>query len=236
MVETRQVFLTGSTGYIGCRLGRLLLARGHYLKALARFNMATMWNLPRDCHPVFGSALDDGYASHVPPSDTFVHLVGVSHPSPSKAAEFRAVDLKSLEVAVKVAQAAHIRHFVYVSVAHPAPAMKAYTAVREECEQIIRASGLNATIFRPWYVLGPGHRWPYALLPLYWLMECLPWTRNGARRLGLITLQQMLTALVAAVENPCEGIRILEVPEIRMVRTLMHGKLQREAGPVPVEE
>ena len=75
--------------------------------------------------------------------------------------------------------------------------------------------GMNATILRPWYVLGPGHRWPYLLLPMYWLCELLPPTRKGARRLGLITLAQMLSALIHAVENPAAGIRIIEVPEIR---------------------
>ena len=25
----------------------------------------------------------------------------------------------------------------------------------------------RTTILRPWYVLGPGHRWPYALKPMY---------------------------------------------------------------------
>ncbi|HEY6968482.1 MAG TPA: NAD(P)H-binding protein, partial [Candidatus Angelobacter sp.] len=150
----KTVFLTGNTGYIGSRLAQMLMARGHYVKALARFNTARISNLPHDCHPVFGDAVNGGYQSHVPPSDTFVHLVGVSHPSPSKAALFRSVDLKSLETAVRAAQSAQIRHFVYLSVAHPAPVMKAYIAVREECEQIIRSSGLKATILRPWYVLG----------------------------------------------------------------------------------
>jgi uncharacterized protein YbjT (DUF2867 family) len=213
--SSRTVFLTGSTGYMGSRLGQLLLSRGHYVKALARFNIATMGNLPKDCHPVFGDAVGGGYESHVAPADTFVHLVGVSHPSPSKAALFRSIDLKSVETAVHAAQSAQIQHFVYVSVAHPAPVMKAYTAVRQECEEMIRASGLNATILRPWYVLGPGHRWPYALLPMYWLMERIPATRESALRLGLVTLDQMLAALVMAVENPCEGIQIMDVPTIR---------------------
>jgi len=43
----------------------------------------------------------------------------------------------------------------------------------------------------------------------------LPSTRDTAQRLGLVTLKQMLDALVQAVENPCRGIRILEVSEIR---------------------
>ena len=40
-------------------------------------------------------------------------------------------------------------------------------------------------------------------------------TRDGARRLGLVTLAQMTRALVHAVENPSSGSRIVEVPEIR---------------------
>jgi uncharacterized protein YbjT (DUF2867 family) len=102
-----------------------------------------------------------------------------------------------------------------LSVAQPAPMMKAYVEVRAECEAMIRQSGLDSTVLRPWYVLGPGHRWPYALLPMYWLLEQLPWTRDDARRLGLVTLEQMKLTLVAAVENPRQGIRVLEVPQIR---------------------
>ena len=34
-------------------------------------------------------------------------------------------------------------------------------------------------------------------------------------RLGLVTLEQMLQALVQAVENPLSGVRVLGVPEIR---------------------
>jgi hypothetical protein len=49
-------------------------------------------------------------------------------------------------------------------------------------------------------------------------MEQLPRTRDGARRLGLVTLEQMTHALAAAVENPCHGIRTVEVPEIRAGR------------------
>jgi uncharacterized protein YbjT (DUF2867 family) len=117
--------------------------------------------------------------------------------------------------AVRAATAAGIQHFVYVSVAHPAPVMKAYIEVRAECEGTIRNSGMNATILRPWYVLGQGHRWPYVLLPMYWLLELLPSTRNGAKRLGLVTLEQMRQAMVRTVEDPSHGVRIVEVPEIR---------------------
>jgi uncharacterized protein YbjT (DUF2867 family) len=155
------------------------------------------------------------YSSHIAPADTFVQLVGVSHPNPSKAAEFRRIDLASGQGAIDAAQAAGVRHFVYISVAHPAPIMKAYIEVRSQCEVVIRQSGMDATILRPWYVLGPGHRWPYFLIPIYKLMELLPSTRAGATRLGLVTLNQMVRSLVYAIETPAPGVRTVEVPEIR---------------------
>ena len=123
--------------------------------------------------------------------------------------------MPSIQAAVKAAKFASVRHFIYVSVAHPAPVMKAYIEVRSTGEELIRKAGLDATILRPWYVLGPGHQWPHALRPVYWLMERLPATRDSARRLGLVTLRQMAAALVRAVENPARGIRLVEVPEIR---------------------
>ena len=72
-----------------------------------------------------------------------------------------------------------------------------------------------ATILRPWYVLGPGRRWPVILKALYWVMGLIPSTRESAERLGLVTLEQMVATLVRSVENPPQGVRILSVPEIR---------------------
>ncbi len=69
---------------------------------------------------------------------------------------------------------AGVQHFIYVSVAQPAPVMKAYIQVRAECEAMIRQSGMK------------------------------------------VTLEQMTRALVDAVENPCRGVRIIGVPEIRV--------------------
>jgi hypothetical protein len=64
-------------------------------------------------------------------------------------------------------------------------------------------------------VLGPGHRWPYALLPVYWLFERMPSRRDAALRLGLVTHAQMITALMRAVEDGSAGAGVREVPDIR---------------------
>ena len=216
--ERHCVFVAGGTGYMGQRLIARLLDRDHEVRALVR--PGSEKKLPSGCTSVLGNALEGAsYANQIAPADTFVQLVGVAHPSPAKAAEFRQVDLPSGLGAVAAAKAAGIRHFVYLSVAHPAPMMQAYIAVRSECEAAIESAGLNATILRPWYVLGPGHWWPYLLVPVYKLAEQLAATRDGAHRLGLVTLEQMTSALTVAVENPVQGRRVVRVPEIRSARS-----------------
>lgn len=213
-----RVFVTGATGYLGSRLIPRLVANGHAVRALLR--PASRAKLPvgtdTHCEIIEGDALDAAsYVEALRGCDTLVHLVGVAHPSPARAAEFISVDLASIEAAVVAARQARVRHLVYVSVAQPAPLMQAYVDARRRGESLIRAARLDATVLRPWYVLGPGHRWPVALLPAYWLAACVPGLRDGARRLGLVTIGQMLGALETAVERPAQGVRILDVPAIR---------------------
>lgn len=214
MTVLRTIFITGGTGYIGRRLIPLLLDRGYAVRALARTGSEN--KLPPGCQVIVGNALDEAsFSNQIPPSHTYIQLIGVAHPSPSKVEQFKAIDLVSVRASVLAAKTAGIDHFIYVSVAHPAPLMKEYIAVRSEGEALIKSNGFNATILRPWYVLGPGHRWPVLLRPVYWVLERLPSTRDSARRLGLVTLTQMLAALVAAVERVPNGIRLVEVPEIK---------------------
>ncbi len=211
---SKTVFVTGGTGYMGTRLIPRLLHRGFRVKAVAR--PGSEGRLPAGVSPVVANVLDGAtYASALEPGATFVHLVGVSHPSPAKAREFVEVDQRSALEAIRVARAAAVSHFIYVSVAHPAPVMKEYIDVRRCCEDALRESGLNATILRPWYVLGPGHLWPYALFPFYWIAERVPSLRDGAERLGLVTINQMVDALGRAVLCPAAGLQVWGVPDIR---------------------
>jgi len=92
-----------------------------------------------------GNPLDRAtFAGEVAPSDTFVQLVGVPHPSPRKAQQFRDVDLVSVTESAAAARAAGVRHFVYLSVAQPAPVMRDYVAVRAEGERLVRESAVCA--------------------------------------------------------------------------------------------
>ena len=195
------VLLTGGTGYMSRALIPELVNRGHSVRALVR--PGSEQKLAKGATAVKGDALNAASVrSAMGGADVLVHLVGVAHPSPVKARQFREIDLRSIGATV----AARPPQSVCVSVAHPAPSMKSYIEARIEGERLIRDAELNATILRPWYVVGPGHWWPAALLPVYWLMERVPATRAGARR---------TVALADAVDYPVKGERVVDVPGIR---------------------
>jgi len=210
----QQVFVTGGTGYMGRRLIPALIARGHAVTALVRRGSES--RVPSDARVTTGNVLQrDTFVDAIPRDAVVVHLVGTPHPSPSKAAQFEAIDFVSARECHAAAVQAHAKHFVYVSVAHPAPIMHAYVDVRVRVETILRASALPHTIIRPWYVLGPGHRWAYVLAPIYWIAELMPSKRETARRLGLVTLGQMIATLADAIDTAGTESRMLGVPEIR---------------------
>ena len=212
--DRHRIFVTGGTGYVGARLIPLLLERGHDVTVLVRKSSAS--KVPAGCRVVIGDPLKgETFAESVRGHDTLVQLVGVPKPSPWKGAQFRAIDGPSAMAAVRAAASTGVNHFVYVSVASPAPIMRDYIAVRRDCEEAIGRAGVVATILRPWYILGPGHWWPLALVPVYRLLERVPATREAARRLGLVTIREMLAVLLWSIEHPPVKSRVIDVPEIR---------------------
>ncbi len=137
----RNIFITGGTGYIGTRLIKALQREGGFrIKAVAR--KGSEQNLPAGCEVIPGNALSaDSYQRLISPGSTFVHLVGVAHPSPSKKEQFKKIDLVSIQQAVRAAKLAGVSHFVYVSVSqYPSNIMKEYQMVRAEGERLLEQS------------------------------------------------------------------------------------------------
>lgn len=228
MLSRLSVTVSGGTGYLGRRLLARLVERGHNVTALVR--RGSEGKVPPGCRVVEADVLDAAsFVNAIEPSSTFVHLTGVPHPAPWKETAFGQIDLASLRPSAIAAAKANVRQFVYVSVAHPAPVMKAYIRVRSECEAILDTFALPRVILRPWYILGPGHQWPRAFSPVYRVLEKWEATRETALRLGTVTLDEMTDALVWSVEQPEVPCRILTVQDIRETARLAFQEPGRRA-------
>ena len=212
----KQVFITGGTGYMGRRLIPLLLERGYIVKALVRKGSEN--KLPEGCGYIIGDPFNAStFLNDIPEGATFVQLLGVSHPGPSKKDQFRVIDLASAKASAEAAKRAGVQHFVYVSVAQtPISFMTDYQQCRSEGEAAIRNTKIPATFIRPWYVVGPGHYWPLLFWPLFTILEWIPSTSKKARALRLVTLKQMLHTLLYAIDNiPTTGVNTIEIDSIR---------------------
>jgi len=209
------IFITGGTGYMGKRLIALLLAKGYPVKALVR--KGSEERLPPGAVPVIANAFDaKTFQDEIPEDSIFVQLLGVPHPSPGKKELFKSIDLVSVQASATAAKHSRARHFVYVSVAQtPTKMMQDYQQCRAAGETSIVEAGLSATFIRPWYVVGPKHYWPLFFQPLFKILEIIPATSQKAKALRLVYLQQMLKALMFAIENPVKGIRVFEIADIR---------------------
>jgi len=206
----KNIFITGGTGYIGSRVIPLLVNAGFNVNALVR--KGSEHKLPECCTAITGNALDSSsYTEYVKGCDTFIHLIGVSHPGPGKEKEFNEIDLVSITEAVKAAKLAGVKKFIYLSVAEPAPVMKEFITVRKKGEKLLAESGMNCVFIKPWYVLGPGHYWPYLILPVYWLLY--PFSQT-ARRLYPVKLKKVLNAIVHSVESDTKGILRISTKEL----------------------
>lgn len=209
----KNIFLTGGTGYIGSSLIPELERINFTVTSLVRKGSES--KLTGAGRIVTGNALDESsYSGFVKGCDTFIHLVGAKIPLTGMKDKFNSVDLVSVQEAVKSALKSDVSHFIYLSVAHPAPVMKDYIKVRIKGEELLSQSGMNVSFIRPWYVLGPGHNWPYVLMPFYRLFEAIPFTKDTAKRLGLVKLNQITNCIVSAVNNPPSGIRIYNTEDI----------------------
>ena len=143
--EKTHVFITGGTGYVGSRLIPVLQRQGCTVRALVRTGSER--KLPPGCEVVVGNPLDRStFEDAIEPYSAFVQLVGVPHPSPAKAQQFYDVDLVSARASIAAAAARQVDHFVYVSVAQPAPIMKAYQLSRAIAEGHLAQSGLTCSV------------------------------------------------------------------------------------------
>lgn len=151
--------VTGGTGFVGKRLLKRAVERGHRVRALTRRPQPAQAGVEwvsgtlGDC-----GALCDG-------ADAVIHVAGVINAR--TAAEFDAGNVEGTRVVLDAAKAGGVRRFIHVSsLAAREPALSAYGASKAASEALLPASGLDSAIVRPPAVYGPGDRETHELFKL----------------------------------------------------------------------
>lgn len=214
ILRMESLFIIGGTGYLGRRLMESLDL--HRFKVIALVRLGSEKKVPPGIEILVADVFDtNSWKDKVPPNSIFVHMLGVSHPSPSKKKYFNSIDLKSVILAADIAKIKAAKKFIFLSVAmEPSGLMRDFQKAKRMAEEYISMQNLSSVFIRPWYVLGPGHRWPYLLLPLYSILKIIPATARKAKAFKLITLQQMNTCLLLTLNNLDQVPTVIEVRDI----------------------
>lgn len=212
-----RVVVTGATGFLGGALCRRLLERGDQVFALGR-NLEALKVLGDVGAIAVAIDLTFGVAALDIRADAMVHAAALSSawgPSPA----FVAANVEGTRTAIAIAHSAKVRRFVHVSTPsiyfkladqlnvsedHSLPPpINAYAATKRAAEAlVIAAEHLDPILLRPRGIYGPGDT---ALLPRLIRaakQRALPLIRDGSAVTDLTHVDDVVSALICALEAP----------------------------------
>ncbi|MFZ5637527.1 MAG: complex I NDUFA9 subunit family protein [Pseudomonadota bacterium] len=152
----RTVVVLGGSGFIGRVLVARLLANGERVRVLSR-SADTRARTDAAAEHVVGDVYDpsflrDAFAG----ADVVVNLVGILNERGDDGLGFRRVYVELAETVLAAMRETGLRRLLQMSALHAGDGESHYLVARGEAEALVRASGLDWTLFRPSVVAGPG--------------------------------------------------------------------------------
>jgi uncharacterized protein YbjT (DUF2867 family) len=162
MSQGLNIAVTGATGYVGHHVVRELLERGHSITAISRGGAKSSTASGKTL-PTFegvkyiggdvatGRNLSEAFAG----ADVVVHLVGII--AEHRDQTFANVHVSGTKNVLEAAKKAGVKRYLHMSaLGAKANAASGYSSSKFAAEELVRASGLEYTIFRPSLIFGEG--------------------------------------------------------------------------------
>ena len=177
------VLVTGATGFLGRRVVRELLERGHQVRCLVHTPGRERMFPHREIEVQYGSINDPvSLKSAFYDAESVIHLVGVIRPR--RRESFDAVHREGTANVLAAAKEAGASHFLHVSVIGAAnDRTYPYLYTKWLGEQEVVNSGIHFTIFRPSMLFGEGDEFINAMAGLVRLFPLVPVIGSGRNRL-----------------------------------------------------
>lgn len=154
--KTLTVALTGGSGFVGRHVLRMLLEEGVHVRALLRDPTKLVL---KDAHVtiVEGDLFSrDRLAELVHGVDAVIHLVGIIMEAPSRGQTFERIHVEGTRNLMEAAQQAGAKRWIHMSALGTRPdGVSQYHQTKWRAEEIVRKSGMDATIIRPSLIHGP---------------------------------------------------------------------------------
>lgn len=192
------LLITGGTGFVGRHLAARLVSQGESVRVLARraSDLPGVEVQPGDVQEV---------ASLLPAArgcKAVIHLVGIIRER--RGASFPEVHVLGTRNVIRACQEAGVSRLLHMSALGARPdGRTAYHRTKWEAEELVRASGLAATIFRPSVIFGAGGEFlPAIRRLLHSRGPVIPILGDGNSLLQPIWIEDVVTCFVKALDLP----------------------------------
>jgi len=200
-----KVLVTGATGFVGREVARQLHAAGHEIHFLARKASTPGGSfLERELDAQIHTgelSQPDRLREACAGCDAVIHLVGII----SEVGEqtFENVHTQGTRNVVAAATDAGVKRCVHMSALGTRPnAVARYHKTKWAAEEIVRASGLDWTVFRPSIIYGPGDGFVNLFARMSKLSPVVPLIGGGETRFQPVAVEQIAACFVKALTEP----------------------------------
>lgn len=197
-----KVFVTGGSGFVGSEVIRQLLAAGHEVRALvhSKTSLATAAGLelwPGDAtRPETLQGAMTGCAA-------VIHLIGIIREFPEKQITFQRLHIDATRNILTAAKEQGIRRYLHMSSnGTRKDGVAEYHKSKWAAEELVRSSGLDATIFRPSVIFGPGDAFVNMLAAIIRRTPIMPVIGDGEYQLAPVAVANVATGFVRALTRP----------------------------------
>ena len=195
-----KIFVAGGTGFVGMHLIKELQKNDHTVRLLVHSRKT----LAGESEQVAGDvtrleSFSDGAAG----CDAIVNLVGIIRETPSRGITFDKMHVTATANMLTAARANGISRYLQISALGTRPsAVSAYHQTKWQAEELVRASTLDWTVFRPSLIYGPHDAFVNMLAAQLRLAPVMPVIGSGSYRLQPIHADDVACCFTRALKMP----------------------------------
>jgi len=196
-----KIFIAGGTGFVGAHLVATLRERGHQLRLLVH---ARAVGMASGLEQVEGDVTSlESFAAALSGCDAVINLVGIIREFPSRGITFERLHVQATANMLAATRQAGIRRYLQMSALGTRPnAVSRYHVTKFRAEELVRSSGLDATILRPSLIYGPKDAFISMLARQLRLTPIMPVIGSGSYRLQPVHVADVVRCFALALEMP----------------------------------
>lgn len=223
------ILVTGTSGLVGNLIARRLAFEGHQVRAMSR--------TPAGAAHVQGVVTKIEIADLTVPStlmnvadgiETVVHCAGLIGSGRSDESEYFRINTEGTRAIIEAAKASGVKRFVFMSTAgvyglnmlkgnvdETTPLFKSngYTNSKIAAEEIVRSSGIEYTILRPYWITGGGDRFLIPSVAPMLLKGTFTYVGNGQPEWSLSVAENVSAAVALAAVHPAAANQVYNVAD-----------------------